>query len=116
MTHFTERNLRQTAVYWSAPINDGYGGFSWEEPVEIDCRWEYSTKVVVTPMGEEKVTAAEVQVSQDLDENGMLLLGVLDDLDSNEINDQADAGAKPILRFDKIPTLDGLNFYRKAYL
>ena len=117
MTHFTERNLHQVAVYWGAPVNDGYGGFTWEEPVEIDCRWEESTKVLLTAKGEEQTSRAEVQVMQDVDENGILYLGTLADLDSGQEDDPTTIeGAYRILRFDKIPTIDGLHFFRKAYL
>jgi len=116
MIHFTERNLHQTAIYWGAPINNGYGGFTWEEPEEIECRWEDSTKVILTAKGEEETSHAEVQVKQDVDENGMLFLGSLDDLDSDQIDDPVGAGAHRILRFDKVPTIDGLHFYRKVYL
>ena len=116
MAHFTERNLNQTAVYWGAPTNDGYGNFVWNEPIEISCRWEDSMRIVVAVTGEEKVSAAEVQVAQDLDENGMLLMGTLVALDSDQLDDPVAAGASLILRFDKIPTLDAIHFYRKAYL
>ena len=35
----------ETAVYWGNPQNDGYGGFTFDTPVEIKCRWEEKSEV-----------------------------------------------------------------------
>lgn len=122
MANFPNRNLNQTAVYWASPVPDGYGGFTWDDPIEIDCRWVNSTKVILTRAvrgggGEEIICQAEVQVNQDLDEQGMLYLGSLDDLDSGEEADPVTIStAYTIKRFDKVPTIKGNRFFRKAYL
>ena len=116
MSNFPQRQLNQKAVYWGAPISDGYGGFSWADPVEIDCRWSDSARVITTHDGSELVCRAEVQVAQDLDEQGMLLLGVLEDLESGDYNDPVNAEAWAIVRFDKVPTIKGDKFFRKAYM
>lgn len=114
---FPNRNLNQTAVYWANPVKDGSGGFTWDAPVEISCRWVVSTKVITIANGKEIVTRAEVQVEQDVDEQGMLYLGSLDDLDSSQEAGPEDvAGAHEIRRFDKTPTMSGTSFFRKAYL
>jgi hypothetical protein len=117
MTAFPNNNLNQTAVYWGNPINDGYGTFTFDDPVEIACRWEDSNKLIRQSNGEQKLSMAEVQVSQDLDENGILFLGDLDDLTAAQEADPASiSSAYVIMRFDKIPTLKGTKFFRKAYL
>jgi hypothetical protein len=117
MAQFPERNLSQKAVYWGNPTPDGYGGFSYDDPVEIDCRWVNTNEVVVDAKGDEIVCHATVQVKQDLDEQGLLYLGELDDLDSaEEDNPRTVLGAYSIKRFDKIPTIKGTRFYRRAYL
>lgn len=116
MTHFTVKNLNQTCIYWPAPVNDGYGGHTWEEPVELSCRWEDLSQVLTSNTGVETVAQSNVQVDQDLDHEGMLLLGTLDDLDSDAYYDPIIAGAHAIIRIDKVPTLDGLHFYRKVFL
>jgi len=79
MATFPNRNLNQTAVYWASPMPDGYGGFTWDDPVEIDCRWEGSTKLIKRANGEQIACMAEVQINQDVEENGMLYLGDLDE-------------------------------------
>lgn len=119
-TKFPARNLNQTAVYWGSPTDDGYGGFAYADPVEVSCRWVDSTRVVTDRTGKEIVCRAEVQVSQDLDEQGMLYLGTLDDLDSSEEADpmalESGRMAYEIKRFDKVPSMKGTHYFRMAYL
>ncbi len=114
MSHFTVSNLYQTAVYWGNPVANGYGGYTYADPIEIDCRWEDVHEAVMDGKGVEHITRAQVQVAQDLEEEGMLLLGELVDLDSTGMDDPFSAGAHPIIRFEKIPTLKADAFYRKA--
>jgi hypothetical protein len=116
MTNFPDRNLNQTAVYWGNPITNGRGGFTWDDPVEIVCRWSDSGKMLESADGKQFVAISEVQVNQDLDVDGMLLLLSLDDLDSGNYDDPVNAGAISIKQFDKIPTIKANRFYRKAYL
>jgi hypothetical protein len=107
--------LNQTAVYWQRGDPDGYGGYDWEDPVEIDCRWESSTELFVDSQGEERRSRAKVFLGQDVEEGGYLYLGDLDDLTSS-----SDPGnisrAYRIQRSDKIPDLSGAEFLRRAWL
>jgi hypothetical protein len=116
MTNFTVRNLHQVAIYWGNPVKDGYGGNSYDDPVEIPCRWEDSNITENDPTSILSGLRSEVQVDQDLDEEGMLKLGYLIDLDSDEYNDPIKAKASMIVRFSKIPNIKGTYFYRKAFL
>lgn len=114
---FPERNLNQTAVYWGSPVDDGYGRLSFSDPEEISCRWNNTTKVILDQKGYQVVISAVVQVAQDLEVDGMLFLGTLDDLDSAEEEDPENIeNAKRIQRFDKTPTIKGSLFVRIAYL
>lgn len=116
MAEFPERNLNQTCVYWSAPVNDGYGGYTWATPVELDCRWVLKTNVLMSVNGRELVSTVEVRVKQDVDEEGMMWLGNLTDLTLAQQADPIEAGAFQIKSFSKVPTLDATRFSRKAYL
>ena len=116
MTHFTARNLNQTAVYWGNPQPDGYGSYTYDDPVEINCRWEDVAMTNIAAMGINADIRSEVFLDQDVDEEGMLLLGELTDLDSDGYNDPLAAGAHMIVRFDKIPTMKADFFFRKVYL
>jgi len=49
---FINRNLPEIAVYWGNPKNNGYGGFTYNDPVEISCRWEEMRQVINMDNGE----------------------------------------------------------------
>ena len=114
---FPNRNLNQKAVYWSNPTPNGYGGFDYDDPIELDCRWVERTQVVTDSKGHEIVSRASVQVNYDLDEQGLLWLGELDDLDSAGYeNPETISDAYVIKRFDKTPTIKADAYFRIAYL
>jgi len=118
-----QRICVQTAVYWGAPEDDGYGGKDFDSiyPIEIACRWEEKTELISrigARLGEELISNAQVSVTQDVDEQGYLYLGTLDNLDSDqEANPETIDDAYSIKKFEKIPSLGSTNeFVRKAYL
>ena len=115
-----ERLCTQTAVYWSTPTEDGYGGLTFDSgsPQEIYCRWEDKNEIIKSDNGKEQVSRAVVYVTQDVDEDGYLFLGSLDDLDSSEEeNPETAADTYRIVKFDKSPALGSTNeFIRKAWL
>jgi len=126
---FIRKVAAQTAVYWGAPTQDGYGGMSWPDPVELKVRWDNVTKLIRDAKGREMACRAEILVAgrlgsngmvtpMDLDVDGRLYLGTLDDLDSGELADpmQVD-GAWAIVRFDSNPEFRSTTkFVRVAYL
>ena len=114
---FPNNNLTQTAVYWGSPTNDGYGGFTYADPVEISCRWEYKRELFMDNEGRQLISNAGVQVSQDLDIQGLLFLGDLDDLDSDQEESPIGVdGVFEIKQLDKIPTINGSAYYREVWL
>lgn len=117
------RLCKQTAVYWGDPVNDGEGGFLYDPPVEILCRWEERNEIFVLPNGDDAVSKSVVFVLQRVDLNGFLFLGTLDQLyDSAEssgvvLDPKTIDGAFAIRRFDNTPALnpsDGFSY--KVYL
>ena len=122
LIRFVQSVCVQTAVYWGNPQPDGYGGKTYDDPVEISCRWDEKiqviTKQLIGTQGEEVISKAEILLTQDVDENGLLYLGVLDDLDSASEDDPATLeNAWRILRFDKTPLFQSATeFIQKAYL
>lgn len=110
----------QTAVYWAGPTPNGYGGFTFESssPREINVRWENITELITAADGERYATKAKIFVNEDVDVNGFLFLGTLDDLDSGEEEDPREVrNAFPIRRFDKTPMIRKTDeFVRMAYI
>src|SRR4030042_623533 len=104
------RGCKQTAVYWGTPVEDGYGGKTFADPVEISCRWEASTEILVNTAGAEFSSRAKVYLTQDVEEEGWLYLGELDDLDSNPDNPREVDDAYEIRRFDKTPCIHSVNY------
>jgi hypothetical protein len=116
MTHFTARNLKQKCLYWKMNSPDGYGTYTYDDPIELDCHWEDISLVDEMFREVQQQLRSEVILAQDVDEQGMLMLGELIDLDSDVFNDPVSAGASMIVRFDKVPTVKGNYFFRKAYV
>jgi hypothetical protein len=121
ISNFINRTCTQTAVYWGNPKDDGGGGKTFDDPVEINCRWEEKKQLidrVGERTGEQIVSKAAVTVLQDVDELGYLFLGTLYDLSSSEEgNPRLLDNAYEIKRFDRIPALGSTTeFIRIAYL
>jgi len=123
------RNLPQTAIYWANPHNDGYGGVAYDDPIEINCRWEDKQQILGTITGNQiigfqSVSRAIVYVDQDLDVDGLMMLGELTDLTDSEGDSSGEyydpgqlTNTYIIKRFEKTPALNSTtDFNRKAFL
>lgn len=122
-------NLKQTCVYWANPVEDGYGKQTFDDPVELACRWEDKQQIIGTITGNQiigfqNMSRAIVYLGQDVDVDGMLMLGTLDDLtessgdSSGEYYDPQQRDDTYIIkRFEKTPALHSTTeFIRIAYL
>ena len=127
--NFIQSKLVQTAVYWGSPQEDGYGGQTFAEPIEINCRWEDRNQVMGTVTGNQLygfqlLSRSIVYVDRDLDEEGYLYLGTLADLECSEgdsdgvyYDPRQLPGIYIIKRFEKIPALGSTTeFLRRVYL
>jgi hypothetical protein len=121
------RQYKQKCVYWGNPVNDGHGGFTFDNPIEINCRWEDMQQIVSDKYGNEITSRAVVYVPQDLDEEGMLYLGTLESLYELDGDSDSSSGGVDnprdidktyiIKRFKKTPALGSTtNFLRAAFL
>lgn len=110
---------KQTAVYWGSPTNDGFGRMTYTDPVEVNCFWIDEQETMIDNDGKEWVTRAKVFVLQDMDEQGVLYLGEIDDLTDEEKSDPLKElqTAREIKRFIKTPSLyDDNTFVKKVLL
>jgi hypothetical protein len=107
---FIRRIAVQTAVYWGNPVDDGYGGLTFDDPVEIKCRWDISLGLRILSNSEILVSktgilasGGKILVNQDLDVKGYLMLGVLNDLDSDQIDNPKEIeNSFQIIAFSKV--------------
>jgi hypothetical protein len=114
----------QTAVYWGPGVPDGYGGRTFDAPVELEpptngVRWDEKVQMITDVNGKEIVSKAEILIVQDVETQGWLMLGTLDDIasDEDENDPKTVTGAYEIKRFDKTPMVMSTDeFVRKAYL
>lgn len=110
--------MKQTAVYWASPVASGFGGYTFDDPVEIDVRWEVRQELFIDARGNEVRSSAVVYTGQDVDLGGYMFLGGLDDLDSTVIDpeDVSTGRVYEIRGFSKSPTIDGTQYVRKVWL
>ncbi len=116
LLEFIKKISVQTAVYWEPTGNDGYGGKTWADPVEIPVRWDNTISVSSFIPGTRILCNATVLVNQELNPEGYLYLGTLEDFEdmSNPLSIDA---AYPIQRFSTIPLIKSrTKFIKIAYL
>ena len=110
-SRYLTKNLLQTATYWGNPVEDGYGGYAFDMPVVINCRWISKQELYVDEKGKERVSAAIVLVDRDVDLDGYLYLGI-----ETELNPKDISGSYAIKSFAKIPNIKNDAFLRKVWL
>jgi len=110
-----KRAMKQTAVYWAPGAPNDFGKPTYDEPVEIDCRWSEAQEEIILPNGDREMSQAKLIVDRDLVTKGVLMLGTLDDVVDSD-NPKNNSGAWEILLFRKTPNFKGTKFIRNAYL
>lgn len=95
----------QTAVYWGSPVKDGYGGATFNTPVEILCRWEWKEKIQELQNGKLQHQKGQVLVTEDLDLEGYLYLGSLTGISGDVTNPLEIEGTYQIIEINKIPMI-----------
>lgn len=115
---YIKRIAKQKAVYWSSPTPREDGSNQYAAPIEIDCLWKDSTQLIPDRDVKEVSVKALVYVFQDLDEQGMLFLGCLSNLTTDQKADPRKVQrAYEITRFVKTPSLyKAGEFNRQAYI
>ena len=109
--------LRQTCVYWAPATSgrfDNFGRPESADPVELACRWEDTAEEFIDAQGTRLISKAKVFVSQDLEVGGQLMLGELDDLDSDQA--PPSTGATEIKSVMKTPDFRGKQYLRTVML
>lgn len=108
----------ETAVLWNNPVDDGYGSFIFDAPIEIKCRWENKSEVMLGADGREFTCNSSLLVTQDVDLQGFMFRGTLADLAGEDLTKpQGIKNTYIINRFDKIPMVKSTtDFFRQVFL
>jgi hypothetical protein len=111
------QSLIHTAVYWGNPQSNGYGGYFYDDPVEISVRWndeqrKYLGKTKGLTTYTELISNAAIMVDQDLDLGGMIAQTTLNDLTSAE--DPGDNNAFEIKAIEKTASTSGDVYFREV--
>lgn len=102
----------QTATYWSSPVQGGFGGLTFADPIVLDVRWEERVESFTTIEGTEMRSKAVVHTMQSVDLGGYLALGDFEDVaDPTTLT-----AALVIQRSDSVPDLRGLNESYRSFL
>jgi len=72
---------KQDAVYWGPPVEDGDGGQTYPDPVEIRCRWTDVDGEVADPRTHDVLNDSTIMTTTNLVVDGYLYLGALSDVD-----------------------------------
>lgn len=77
---FIKSVCTQTAVYFGNPKNDGFGGFIFDQPIEIKVRWEGKRRLRKSQFEDEFISLESIMVPTDnsLDTNSFVWLGTLE--------------------------------------
>lgn len=106
---------KQRAVWWQRkPKPDRFGKFSFEEPVEISCRWDDTTEEFIDPQGETQASRSVVYVDRIISVGDRLMRG---EMDSNTPdNPLAIQDAFEVKRFDQNPNFRNTETLLTAFL
>jgi len=110
---------KQDALWWSVPVADGRGGWTFTDAIEIQVWWMDSAQLFLDNDGEEKISKSIVFPDRDVVAGEYLYLGAESSLDSAQsisTNPTAVLGAFQIRQYSKIPNINTTKYLRKAWL
>lgn len=88
--------LTQSITYWTTNVADGFGGYSYNAPTTLLCRYQDFVDNFQDFEGEEFISSAIVYTSTELEQNAWVYLGT-----SIETNPQNQSGAYRIRNLQK---------------
>lgn len=112
---FKDRIKKQTCVHWEKSGTDSRGRPTYEDPVELECRWSGQVIAYVNVQGEEKMSNA-IAFVDGVSVGDVLYLGELDDSGLDQDDPLKNSEAWRVERVDTIPNLKNSITWYKVYL
>lgn len=114
---FLSAAMPDGAVLWDGPVSDGIGGRTFDEPIEVVCRWEQKSVLFIDASGQEVTSQAVVYIVGDVDIGGYLYRGAIASLTPQELGAPLLlSGAREIRRVEKSRSLVGGLSLTKIFL
>ncbi len=101
----------QDATWWAKGAPDGFGGYTFATPVALKVRWEQRTELATDEEGNEFIARSRVYLSQDVEVDDYLFLGVSVVGDPRTVE-----GSHRVRTFRKIPDLFNTDEERRVLL
>lgn len=120
-----KRFLKQVAVYWPPNPADSEGRITYQDPVEIPCRWTDTQEEFIDMEGNRKISRSKVLANTDMAPQGVLWLSTAKVSDPAgtaiaQLTSQDDPFANPLAyavqKYGKIPTRTAKQFLRIAWM
>lgn len=105
----------QTAVVWPTNGFDGNGQPTYNDPIEVNCRWEDKQEEFISKDLVRQLSVAIVYVDRDILVGSMIRLGQLTDLTDQSIP-KNNTRTFEVRSFDSSPNFRHNQNLRKAYL
>jgi hypothetical protein len=109
-----DRNLSASITYWAPNVYNTHGETTYAAPVLLQGRWMTRIQTVVNTMGQEVLTSAEIFLSDDVAEEGVLAVG--DYTDQATPQDLGSANVGIVKSFISQPDLRNMQQERRAYV
>lgn len=99
------RMRKQVCLYWKYNGADVYGADSYDDVVELTCRWDDKTELIKSDLGKEEVSNATVYPQQRVFPRDVLWLGTIDDYPGDLEAPLEGAYGRRVLKCESIPNL-----------
>lgn len=101
---------KQKCVYWGNPKSDGKGGYTFDDPIEIDCRWDDKQELKQGYDGNYYSSQAQVLVNIDIKRRSYFINHTMEELITIAEEEELDitnprnfSDAFIVIQFEKIP-------------
>lgn len=105
---------RQTAVYWKRLTPNKFGQYSYDEPVQVDCRWDDAGREYRDKEGEKNVSTAVAYPDQVMFIGDRMMKGDLDSF--TPLDPTGLMEAHEVVGFDQNPNFRNTETLLTAYL